>query len=71
MTKRSDIVITPQMIEAGAAALRDVVVNRSGRGKPWDQLPDNIRAMYRAEAEACLQAGLAIATATTATSFVK
>jgi hypothetical protein len=49
------ILITPTMIEAGAIALRDVVGNRSG-GKPWDELPDNIRAMYRAEAEACLRA---------------
>jgi hypothetical protein len=50
------ILITPTMIEAGAIALRDVVGNRSGWGRPWDELPDNIRAMYRAEAEACLRA---------------
>ena len=49
------------MIEAAAMALRDVVGNRSGRGKPWAKLPDNIKAMYQREAEATLRAGLALA----------
>jgi hypothetical protein len=51
--------ITPDMIEAAASAMRDVIGSRSGRAKPWHKLPDNIRAMYRREAEAALRAGLA------------
>jgi hypothetical protein len=50
-------VITPEMIEAAAIALRDCTGN-NGRGKSWHKLPDNIKAMYRAEALAVLKAAL-------------
>jgi len=48
--------ITDAMSEDAAQALRDVVAARSPRTKPWDRLPDNIRAMYRREAEAAIRA---------------
>jgi hypothetical protein len=53
------VTITSDMIEAAASAMRDAVGNRSGRAKPWHKLPDNVRAMYRREAEAALRAALA------------
>jgi hypothetical protein len=51
------VVITPEMIEAAAIALRNATV------KPWAKLPDNIRKMYRTEAEATIRAALAVAEA--------
>jgi hypothetical protein len=57
------IVITPEMIEAAAIALRNATGNKSGKGKPWAKLPDNIRKMYRAEAEVTLRTALAVAEA--------
>jgi hypothetical protein len=45
-----------KLIEAAAQAIRTACANRSGRGKPWDQLPERMRADYRLEAEAALQA---------------
>ena len=50
--------ITADMIERGAMALRDVVGNRSGFGKPWDELFEPIKNQYRREAEAVLRAVL-------------
>lgn len=41
-------------VERAAAALRQVVANRSGRGRPWESLPPHIKAQYRAEALAVL-----------------
>jgi hypothetical protein len=52
--------ITDAMIEAAAMAIRDVVGNRVGRGKPWEKLPDALKATYRREAEAALRAALAV-----------
>jgi hypothetical protein len=56
---RTVVTITPAMIEAGASAMRDVVSGRTGRAKPWAKLPDNIKGMYRREAEAAISAALA------------
>jgi hypothetical protein len=53
--------ITDGMIEAAAMAIRDVVGNRSGKGKPWEKLPSILKATYRREAEAALRAALAVA----------
>jgi hypothetical protein len=50
--------ITPHMIEIGAQALRDVVGNRSNRGRPWRSLPESLQHSYRVEAEAVLRAVL-------------
>jgi hypothetical protein len=41
-------------VERAAAALRQVVADRSGRGRPWEALPPHIKAQYRAEALAVL-----------------
>ncbi len=49
---------TPEQIEAAARAIRDVVANRSGRGRKWDALPDRVRDEYRAEAKAALAAAI-------------
>ena len=57
------VIVTPEMIEAAAIALRNATGNKSGKGKPWARLPDNIRKMYRIEAEITLRAGLAVAEA--------
>jgi hypothetical protein len=56
--------ITPEMIEAAARAIRDQVGNRSGfaayrKPKPWNALPPTLCDSYRAEALAALSAGLA------------
>jgi hypothetical protein len=56
--------ITPQMIEAGAMALRDQFANRCRllrKTKPWDALPPKLQDDYRAEASAALSAALAVA----------
>ena len=51
--------ITPEMIEAAAQAIRDVVAGRSAFPRPWNALPPALRDEYRAEAIAALSAGLA------------
>jgi hypothetical protein len=48
----SRILSTPKFWEA----IRNVCANRSGRGRPWQDLPEKMRQDYRAEAEAALQA---------------
>jgi hypothetical protein len=39
-----------------AEAIRNVCANRSGRGRPWQDLPERAREDYRAEAAAALRA---------------
>jgi hypothetical protein len=58
--------ITPEMIEAGARAIREKFGARSGfvrgfcRPLPWDALPPTLRDSYRGEALAVLSAALAV-----------
>jgi hypothetical protein len=47
-----------EALEYAAQALRDVVGNRSGRGRAWPDLPESLRNEYRAEARAAVQAYL-------------
>jgi hypothetical protein len=56
--------ITPQMIEAGAMALRDQFANRCRlvrKTKAWDSLPPKLQDDYRQEVQAVLSAALAVA----------
>jgi hypothetical protein len=46
--------LTQHQIERAAAALRQVVADRSGRGRLWEALPPHIKAQYRAEALAVI-----------------
>lgn len=50
--------MTKEQIEAVAIAIRDVAANRSGRGKPWGDLPPDLREAYRDEARAAIKAYL-------------
>lgn len=43
-------------VEVAARAIQEVCGNRSGRGKPFDQLPQQLQDDYRAEARAALEA---------------
>lgn len=51
-------VITNPMIEAAAQAIREQATNRSGRGQPWNSLPEALKASYRAEALVALDAAV-------------
>jgi|SRR6516162_4005150 hypothetical protein len=44
------------IIEVMAQAVREVVGNKSGRGRPWSELPWALRQSYRDEASAALKA---------------
>lgn len=46
--------ISDEEVELGARALREVVGNRSGFGKPWEALPAPVKQQYREEALAVL-----------------
>lgn len=48
--------IDPAQQERVARAIRDVVANRSGRGKDWEELPEQLRKQYLAEAKAAIEA---------------
>ncbi len=56
--------ITDEMIEAAAQAIREQAAARSihrySLPRPWNALPDTLKANYRAEAAAALHAGLAV-----------
>jgi hypothetical protein len=54
--ERDRAMISTEMIEAAAMAIREVAGNRSGRGKDWDRIPEAVKADYRREARAALRA---------------
>lgn len=43
-------------IEAAAAAIHRVVANRSGRGRDWSAIAESLKAEFREEARAALEA---------------
>jgi hypothetical protein len=45
-----------EIIEAVAMAIRSTVADRSRWGKPWEKLPERLRADYREEAVAAIAA---------------
>jgi hypothetical protein len=52
MTSDADI----ELIEHMAQAIRETFGNRSGRARPWSEIPSTLRQSYRAEARAALRA---------------
>lgn len=51
--------ITDEMVERAAQAIRECVAERHKNDETWDQLKDWLRAAYRDEARAALNAALA------------
>lgn len=42
-------------LEAAASALRDHTLNRDGRGKPWEDLREEIKERWRVEARIVIE----------------
>jgi hypothetical protein len=45
-----------EIVEIVAQAIRDTFGNRSGRARPWSEIPRTLRESYRNEARAALKA---------------
>lgn len=52
------IILSQQQLEAGAQALQRIVANRTGRGKSWEEIPETLRASYREEFKAAVEAAM-------------
>lgn len=50
--------VTDQMVELAARAIRECVAERHKNNETWDELKDWLRAAYRDEARAALNAAL-------------
>jgi hypothetical protein len=59
-TKAQEVAMTssgvPELVEHMAQAIRDTHANRSGRRRPWSDLPRALLESYRQEARAALLA---------------
>lgn len=53
------MIITDEMIEAAAIAIREQFAARSHRARPWENIPETLKNSYRIEAKVALHAALA------------
>jgi hypothetical protein len=55
------MIITDEMVEAAARAIRDQFASRSHRARLWEDIPNTLRESYRIEARVALRAALDVA----------